>query len=151
MLFRSAVVFFLVFTFLEGNSQKMGTKEFIFGWTPPSPTEFMRKNHKKYLSDDEYKRLLSCEALAFYADIDLFNNKIVAIKYSNLSSEINKIGKSPDLDSVLARKIERILLDNIGVTKIKRLYSKEVPKDTLRYAITLDFNDKDRRRALNFK
>jgi hypothetical protein len=152
MLLRLNLICFFILSFLESSSQKIGTKESIFGWIPSSPTDFIRQNHKKYLSNDEYKRLLNCYALAFDADVDLYNTKIVSVKYSDVNEKLNEITKSPNLDADIARKVEKALLDNIGVTKVKRIsVIDSIPKGIYRYAITLDFNEKDRRRAKKLK
>jgi hypothetical protein len=151
MMLRLTLICFFILSFLECSSQKVGTKEFIFEWIP-NPTDFILHNHKKYLSNDEYKRLLNCYALAFDADVDLYNTKIVSIKYSEVSTKLNNITKSPDLDADIARKVEKVLLDNIGVSDVKRISVVDsIPKGVYRYVITLDFNEKDRRRAKKLK
>ena len=148
MFLRLAIALLVTLAFSEVQSQKIGNKEFVFGWIPSSPTDFVRHNHKKYLSNDEYKRLLNCSALAFDVDIDLYNTKIISVKYSDMSTKINEISNSPDLDADVARKVEKILLDNIHVTKIKRIsLIDSIPKGIYRYSITLNFNKKERRKA----
>jgi len=128
----------------------MGTKEFLFSWTP-NPTEFIRQNHGKYLTNSEYKSLLSCTSIAFDTNVDLFNNKIVSIKYSKMSTDYNNSYGSPDLDSLLVRKVEKILVENIGVTKIRQMNNKDIPREIRRYLITLDFNAKDRKKTKKLK
>lgn len=140
---REITTLLLFVASIESYSQQFGSKEFIFEWTP-NPTQFIRENHNDYLSNDEYDSLLSCAALFFEAHVDLFNSEITKIRYSSLSSDYNKTSHSIDLSENLARKVEKILLNHIGLTKVKHLYNEQVPKETRIFYISLDFDKRDR-------
>ena len=70
---------------------------------------------------------------------DLFNGKILSLKYSKWSSEYNKIDESPDLTEEVAKKIETVLFDNIRIKNVRSITNSPIPRDTLIYLITLDF------------
>jgi len=68
-----------------------------------------------------------------------------------MSTDYNNSYGSPDLDSLLVRKVEKILVENIGVTKIRQMNNKDIPREIRRYLITLDFNAKDRKKTKKLK
>lgn len=141
---RFIMVVIAIQFFTEARAQRLGTNEFIFEWTP-NPTQFLRENHKVLLSKEEYRQLLNCDALVFETHVDLFNSKIISIKYSILSTEYNKVSKISDLDSQLAEKMEKILFKHIGLTKIKQINGDDIPKEIRIYFMSIDFNKKDKR------
>ena len=137
---------FLLFSFassFDGFAQKYGTHEFLFQWKP-NPTEFIMNNHRSYLTDKEYDQLSSCTSLYFETKVDLFNGKILSLKYSKWSSEYNRIDESPDLTEEVAKKIETVLFDNIKIKNVRSITNSPIPRDTLIYLITLDFPVKKR-------
>jgi hypothetical protein len=138
-----SLMLFIVFV-TEGQS--LNPKNYYFGWEP-NPTEFIRKNHGSFLSDTEYKELLSCAALFFDVRIDLRKGTIVSAKYSKSSAQYNQGAKSPDLSGELAVKLEKILISNIRTTQVRSLDGKEIPDAVLEFSLSLDFSLSDKQEA----
>lgn len=124
-------------TYIESIAQKIDTKDFVFDWQP-NPTNFIKDNFRLYFTNDEVKKINECNALFFETRIAVQQSKIVSICYSKFSSEYNKIDHSRDLDIETARKLSKVLFENIKITEVKSLSRKIIPNDTITFYITID-------------
>jgi hypothetical protein len=143
------IVLTIVFA-IQCYAQTSDTKQALFEWTP-NPTEFIRQNHETFLTTIQYKDLLKCKAVWFDAEVDVYNGKLISVNYSKFSTSYNKTIGSPDLNPELAKKIGEVLLLNIKVSRGTDVVDKEIPKDTFVYSLSLDFNEKDKRKASKLK
>lgn len=129
----------------SGFSQDLNPRDFYFEWRP-NGTAFLLANHSRYLSDPEYEEILDCLALAFDVQVNLATNAVVAVQYSTLSTLYNTSAGTRDMKPELARKLEIILFENIGLTKVKRINGEKVEGGTVWFLLTLDFSVADKRR-----
>ena len=142
------VTFFLVL--IDTDCLSQNTNGYQFDWTP-NPSKFIKKNYHDLFTKKEYVEITAFDVLGFETLVDIKNNTITEVKYSEYSSEHNKLNYSKDLSPEAANKLVGVLKENINITKIKVLFDSPIPDEPLSFMLSLYFTDTDRDKAKKWK
>jgi hypothetical protein len=105
---------------IQAYSQKYGSGNYFFLWEP-SPSWILTDLGEQYFTRDEINLIANCKALIFEVDVILNTRTIVAVRYSKLNVEYNEPESVPLLDKVLARKLEAMFINKLGMSKVGSL------------------------------